>query len=498
MFISRLLSLDAAKSARSASVEEWLLLRCWLIHQVGGLFLTCCSSSSLWSSHYAFMLYSVITATESRTSTASAEGGCRQTASYRVSVSLCSMVSDWLWDFSQNINCRLVTGSKFMRHCRLDDVGFLKLLHFISMPKVSGCASLSGPSASSTWKRSSSLCRTATPSWWPPCTRLTLTWSSGKNNWWPTRKRRRDWESRWAGLSGTHRVTLPHESEPITSSHWEVGGDLQDRSWLVELDVEASGVCHRSSGSSDMPTDCSAGLIQCWFNQWPVLLPSQSVRRLRQCSTLHFLLSFQWRLSSVGGVPALPLHGSSGISLDPGSLITNLSALQSLYPLSLVPTYNHRSFRFASLPQRLIRRIWSSSGQLIPTALNLHSLLVGARSSVCSFWQKGGARWLKMAHVSGVVWEGEGFVGQRYPTFTVPLRRKKTLKNHQRELLAAARFSGFLLRTSGSSSTRFKIIWPVSTRCRATFRGDLDFSFYTDSVRPFFAWQGNSVFQPFY
>lgn len=49
-----------------------------------------------------------------------------------------------------------------------------------------------------------------------------------------------------------------------------------------------------------------------------------------------------------------------------------------------------------------------------------------------------------MVHISGVVWErvgGGGFVGQQYPNFNAPLRKK--MKNHQRELASTAFFFFF-------------------------------------------------------
>lgn len=227
--------------------------------------------------------------------------------------------------------------------------------------------SLSGPSASWTWRRSSSLCRTATPSWWPPCTRPTPTWSSGRNSWQPIRRRRRDWESRWARRAGEHLATPPRQSHPVKSSQWQLAGDPQDWSWLAALDVKVSRVCHGPPASSDTPANDPAGLIQCWLNGWlglcfPTRLLSQSVQSLRQAPRLPFLLCFQWSRSSVGGVPALPLHGSSGISLDSGPLITNFSALQCLYPIPFEPacTASIPLFWFTA-SQQPIRRSGSTS-----------------------------------------------------------------------------------------------------------------------------------------
>lgn len=48
-----------------------------------------------------------------------------------------------------------------------------------------------------TWKLSSSLCRTATPSWWQLCMRPMLMWSSGKNSWQHIRRRQTGSENRW-------------------------------------------------------------------------------------------------------------------------------------------------------------------------------------------------------------------------------------------------------------------------------------------------------------
>lgn len=46
---------------------------------------------------------------------------------------------------------------------------------------------------------------------------------------------------------------------------------------------------------------------------------------------------------------------------------------------------------------------------------------------LCSCSLKKGTRWLKMVHISGVEWEGEGFVGQQYPTFNAPIRKKRQI-----------------------------------------------------------------------
>lgn len=56
----------------------------------------------------------------------------------------------------------------------------------------------SAPSVRWIWSLSSSPCRTATPSWWPLCTRPTPTWSSGRSSWLHIRRRRRGSETRWA------------------------------------------------------------------------------------------------------------------------------------------------------------------------------------------------------------------------------------------------------------------------------------------------------------
>lgn len=84
----------------------------------------------------------------------------------------------------------------------------------------------------------------------------------------------------------------------------------------------------------------------------------------------------------------------------------------------------------------------------------------------CSFYLRKGTRWLKMAHVSGVVWEGEGFVGQQYPTFNAPVRKKwKITRGSWHPLVSLF----FLLCTAPPrlSHTWFKIIQPVSVRRRA-------------------------------